>query len=675
MKQLNFLTVVFLISFNHNLRGQEAPLDSVKRNDSTQKVVTLDAIDICENAGNTENALNFHKHSKLATTDDILSKINGVSLIKRGAYGMEPVLRSFSANQINITLDGMRIYGACTDKMDPVSIYVEPINVGAIDITHGSKGALNGSTIGGQIDFRLKEASFTKLKKTGGQVTQGYASNNNGLSSSFAVQKSDSTKAWRIDGVYRKAGLYEAGDGVSVKYSGYEKLNLRTVLLLKTQNRGVIKINYLFDLGRNIGYPALPMDVGKAFAHVAGVSHVKEFRPSKTFSKNEVKLYYNEITHYMDDTKRPDAPMHMDMPGWTRTLGFYNELFSKDRLRIRLDVHHVYSRADMVMYPKDEAIMYMQTLPENRLLNGGLAMQYVKQFRQNQTLKFNTRIDYFLQSATEGAGSLQWRVFDLDVVEPRSNLLKNIGINYTKKLLKYSEFSLNAGYGERLPTANERYGFYLFNRQDMFDYVGNIDLKPEQSKQLEVKYSYNAKTTALSADVFYNCIENYIYSYKVENAGQMTIGARGLKTYKNIRSAYNAGFEASVKFVVYEKLTSLTNLKYTYAKTYDEKPLPLIPPLKIQEVLRYNVKLFQFQAEFDYVAAQTKINEDFYEYATPSFYLINLRVSKNIKCKYGILQISTACENLLDASYREHLDIGLIPRMGRNFVANVGFLF
>ena len=34
-------------------------------------------------------------------------------------------------------------------------------------------------------------------------------------------------------------------------------------------------------------------------------------------------------------------------------------------------------------------------------------------------------------------------------------------------------------------------------------------------------------------------------------------------------------------------------------------------PQQIQEVLRYNVKLFQFQAEFDYVAAQTKINEDF----------------------------------------------------------------
>ena len=36
----------------------------------------------------------------------------------------------------------------------------------------------------------------------------------------------------------------------------------------------------------------------------------------------ETKLYFNTITHTMDDTKRPVVPIHMDMPGWSDTYGF-----------------------------------------------------------------------------------------------------------------------------------------------------------------------------------------------------------------------------------------------------------------------------------------------------------------------------------------------------------------
>ena len=32
----------------------------------------------------------------------------------------------------------------------------------------------------------------------------------------------------------------------------------------------------------------------------------------------ETKLYFNTITHTMDDTKRPDVPIHMDMLGLER---------------------------------------------------------------------------------------------------------------------------------------------------------------------------------------------------------------------------------------------------------------------------------------------------------------------------------------------------------------------
>jgi iron complex outermembrane receptor protein len=31
----------------------------------------------------------------------------------------------------------------------------------------------------------------------------------------------------------------------------------------------------------------------------------------------------------MDDTKRPNVPIHMDMPGWSKTYGYYSKVKAK----------------------------------------------------------------------------------------------------------------------------------------------------------------------------------------------------------------------------------------------------------------------------------------------------------------------------------------------------------
>ncbi|MDZ7648357.1 MAG: hypothetical protein U5K54_14875 [Cytophagales bacterium] len=72
---------------------------------------------------------NFFRANKSATTEDILSRLQGVYLIRRGNYGQEPMLRGMTGGQINLTIDGMKMFGACTDKkLNPVSTQIEPQN-------------------------------------------------------------------------------------------------------------------------------------------------------------------------------------------------------------------------------------------------------------------------------------------------------------------------------------------------------------------------------------------------------------------------------------------------------------------------------------------------------------------------------------------------------------------
>lgn len=650
------------------LWGQQTPKDT--------SVKTIDLTEVCifENADPANQAFNFYKSSKLANTEDILGRMEGVNLIKRGAYGLEPTIRNYSSGQTNITIDGMRIYGACTDKMDPVSIYIEPVNLQSIQVAHGASGALNGSTIGGQINFNLKEPTFSCNKKLHGQFAQSYATVNNGYNTTGALQQTINKFSYRISGAIRNADDYRSGSNTLIRNSGYHKTNLSAALAYKIDSLQSLRINYLGDWGKNIGYPALPMDVGYANAQIASVTHQLQFK-GKRLQANEAKVYYNSIYHQMDDTHRSDVPMHMDMPGWSTTYGGYNTISTKKGFNLRADYHHTQTRADMVMYPANEPIMYLQTLPENTLSDLGIAINQKIQLKYKQQLSFNARIDLITQSGLNGPGVKQWEVFNTDITTGKQDLLKNLSLQYGKSFKDKFYTQLSFGYGERVATSNERYGYYLFNRQDQYDYVGNLDLKPEKSLQSEFLVRFTSKKLECSATLFYHHTNDYIYSYRMAGYGPMTIGALGLKTYTNISYATSQGTEMMIKYYLSEKLTYISTAKYVYAQTDKGSPLPLVPPFKLQQALRYNVKLVQMQLEYDYAAAQKRINPDYGDKATPDFHLLNFRISRNIKIKPGIIQVSAACENIFNANYREHLDIGQVPRFGRNFTFNLSFLF
>ncbi|MBL7937030.1 MAG: TonB-dependent receptor [Bacteroidia bacterium] len=663
-----FYIIAITIFFQQRLLGQITP------SDSAVKSVQLEEVCVSEDSDNANQAFDFYKNSKLASTEDILSRMQGVNLIKRGAYGLEPTLRNYSTGQSNVTIDGMRIYGACTDKMDPVSIYIEPANLHSIQVAHGASGALDGSTIGGQIGMKLKEPTFSCHSKLNGQFSQSYLTVNNGYNSSLTLQQSYKKVAYRVSGTFRKADNYRAGSNTLIQHSEYQKLNTSAAISFKITQSQILKLDYIGDWGKNIGYPALPMDVGTASAQIFSLAHQLELRKGY-FAKNNLKIYYNDIIHQMDDTRRIDAPMHMDMPGWSKTFGAFNELFGKNNFKLRVDYHHVYTRADMTMYPSGEAIMYMQTLPENYLNDIGIAINQSFNFKFKQQLNINGRIDYYNQYASKGIGSKQWKVYNTDVTETKTDFLKNFNLVYNKRVKETITAQFSVGYGERIPTSNERYGYYLFNRQDQFDYIGNLKLKPEQSYQMELLFKQQFKKVEYSVNFFYHHIQNYIYAYQLVGFSQMTIGAYGLKTYKNIDYATSQGFEVNLKAKITSQMSYIASAKYIYAQTDEGSPLPLIPPFKLQHALRYNYKLFQFQFEHDFAATQRRINSDYGDKVTPYFNLYNFRASRNLRIKSTVLQLTIACENILDANYREHLDIGGIPRFGRNFLMNLSFMF
>ena len=112
----------------------------------------------------------------------------------------------------------------------------------------------------------------------------------------------------------------------------------------------------------------LPMDVSIAEAIITSLKY--EYMPLNSIVVNwETKLYFNTIMHKMDDTKRPFVPIHMDMPGWNKTYGYYSKVkvkYNKHNLLINLNSFYNRSLAEMTMYPADpnENLMFMLTWPD-----------------------------------------------------------------------------------------------------------------------------------------------------------------------------------------------------------------------------------------------------------------------------------------------------------------------
>src|SRR5690554_4828579 len=76
---------------------------------------------------------NYRQEKTLSSIDNYLEKSNRISMIKRGNYAWEPSLNNMDSQRLVVTIDGMQIFGACTDKMDPITSYVDVSNLEKVD--------------------------------------------------------------------------------------------------------------------------------------------------------------------------------------------------------------------------------------------------------------------------------------------------------------------------------------------------------------------------------------------------------------------------------------------------------------------------------------------------------------------------------------------------------------
>jgi iron complex outermembrane recepter protein len=640
--------------------------------------------------GNAD-VVNFYRPNYFSTIDDLLSRLSGLSMVRRGPYAQEAQLGGFSDGQLNVTIDGMHLFGACTDHMDPVTSYIEPTNLKRISIAKGTQGCESGCTVGGSIDLSLSEPSVGN-DDNHTAIGYGYQSISSGHNLLFSTQTSANKWAATLEGVYRNNQPYTNGNGEKVKFSQFNKVNLHTAIKYLAGERSWFKADVLYDDAWDVGYPALPMDVKSAKAFLGAV----EYQTNGSIPI-KAKLYHNNVNHVMDDNQRDSLVvidgnnqtadslyMRMDMPGITQTTGaFANATFnmgSDQSLFVKAEGYRRYALAEMTMYMRPinglpETPMYMQTWPETERYNAGAYIAWDKTFNHDWLLTVALRTDVYHDVLLSDIGVQQLGVFYADVIASQTNWVKNINITAEHRWGKQLAASASAGYGERAPTISELFGYYLYNAYDGYDYIGNPNLDAEQAVSARLAVYWMGKRFKASLDQTINLITNQILGMANTGIPPLNIGANGVKLYQNTSSSRLYSVDALLAWEMTNALSLINSTKYTYGQFKGSDALPMMPPLKNLAALQYTMHKHSFQVQWETALEQKRINTSFGETQTPGFSVFNAKYGYSATIGGKPLDLSVSLTNLFDAFYHEHLDWGQIPRPGRSVDMFVKYSF
>jgi len=620
---------------------------------------------------------NYRQEKTLSSIDEFLEKSNKITMIKRGNYAWEPSINNMTSDRLSVTIDGMQIFGACTDKMDPITSYVDVSNLEKVSVGSGQEGTENGHCVGGNIDLQIpKSKYFESGLKTSADV--GYETNGNYKTGGLDLEYSGSNFYINADGIYRKSDNYNAGNSEEILYSQFEKFNVSLQTGYKLSENQSFDAHIIYDKATDVGYPALTMDVSLAEALITSVTH--NYSNDSTFIKTlETKLYFNTITHVMDDSKRPDVPIRMDMPGWSDTYGFYSKATAQvNKHQLAFNFNGFYNRAlaEMTMYPNDsnQPAMFMYTWPDIRTLYTGIYAKDTYAFNDQETISASLRLGYHRNKIAKAVGLESLQIFYPEIDAIKSRFLTSFSSNYNLKKEK-SNYSFGLGYGERAPSVSEGYGFFLYNSFDNYDNIGNPTLKNEKAIEANFKadYNFNKFTIGLESSYFY--LMDYIIGDIDTTLSPMTIGANGVRVYNALPNASIFDVYVNTSYKFSNTISANASVGYNYGKGSNNKNLPLIKPFSYLTELNYNIKTFNAALQLEGNGNQSNYSNFYGEDETPSYSVLNLNLghvffldTNKFILKYGV-------ENILDTTYSTYADWNNIQRQGRNFYVNVSVVF
>ena len=613
---------------------------------------------------------------------EFFREIPGASVVKKGGMALDPVIRGFKYEQLNVIIDGgVRVFGACPNRMDPSTAHVQAEDLEKIELFRGPYTVRFGATLGGIVNAVMtKSEQFegTELHvraEVGGESVSDAKRGRLflfGGGRGYDFYASGGTKDYRS---------YVDGNGVEVQ-SSFRVNDYSLKAGWNPSHNRRFQVSHRQSFVRDVLYPALPMDADRDDTQIYGLDWAFE-DIHRALGRLTGKLYYTGVDHVMSNTLKPTyaqvravtepkthtvggrAEMIVDISGEGRLYvgGDYYDL-NKDGMRTR-DI----AAGPMAGKHFDDIVW-----PDAHFKDLGVFSEFHTPVGSRLRALVGVRVDRVECTAGDPEASfVQIHGSDLD----RSDTHVSGHASLFYRPAEEVELSCVLSRGRRSASITERYIYLLPVGLDRYDYLGDPDLKPEENVQVDLGTKGTYKRVSFRVSGFYSSLREYVSARVDTLVASRSPGVLGVKRYYNIRSAAKIGGELSGGIELSDAVTLGTSMAYVFGRNgATEEPLPEMPPLEGRVRLRYDDPRGRFWGEASgrFVSRQTRVSEAFGERETPGFSTFGLRTGASMGSN---VSVSLGIENLFDRAYYEHLnreqklDMKPIMEPGRNVYLGV----
>jgi iron complex outermembrane receptor protein len=624
--------------------------------------------------------------------------------VRKGGGNIDPVLRGFKFSQLNVqTNTGHKIEGGCPNRMDPALSHIDISDVSRLEIFKGPYALRYGPAFGGTLNIITEKAQPFESFRIKATAMKSWESNWDGTKENLTILGGNRNIFFAISGNNQRYGNYEDGRGRTIK-SSFRKFNYSLELGVAPAENHEIRLNFKNSQGRDIHFPALPMDERTDDTQLYSFGY-RYRNPQKKLKSIDAKIYLSDVYHEMDNKWRSfsDTVVAVSIVDAINRGGRADFGFGAGKSDVQVgadfeDIRKSGQRTKNLIMQPNLPVKTEDLWRNAAIQNLGLFAEY--KHRQTIFLQWvaAARLDFNSASSDplvleNMAGSEIFR--NNDVSSDFANFSFSAGLSYEITTELSVDFA--AGRGVRNPDMVERFIILLPVGYDNYDYLGNPALKPEKNHQADLTFKYVCdRSGSFRLNGFYSIITDYITGIKLPPAQIMpqTQSVLGVKEFQNVEKAFLYGFEFlwfsperwKLGIQLSSALTAGYNpegIKYIYENGHPtgteivkNDPLPEIPPLEANLKLNYHFldERLNTQLHFRAVVQQKRISGAYDEMTTPGFFTAGANVTYRVNAH---LRLAAGISNIFDAAYYEHLNRRIIGtnlalyEPGRSFYLNV----
>ncbi|MCW5979499.1 MAG: TonB-dependent receptor [Bryobacteraceae bacterium] len=633
------------------------------------------------------------RESSARDVGEALSKLEGIWKLRKGGIASDVVLRGFQNDNLNVLIDGARIYGACPGRMDPQAFHVDFAEVERVEITKGTFDLANQGSLGGSVDIIRKRFApgyhFSPSLQTGSfgyfnpALAASAGSDSLEVSGGYSHRQSDPFR----DG---RGQRMTAEGGYRPEYMDDDAYRIRTgwiTLRFAPARRQSGEVAYTRQDGANTLYPYLQMDSPYDIADRLSARY--EWRElAGALERIRFHSYYSRVNHWMTDEKRLSSLgardafgmatyAHARVTGGRIDATFHNGLVAGlETFQRNWDAVNSFRTAAMVT---DQNV-----IPNVNTTVAGAYLQWSKSVSDRLRLGAGARLDTANMYAR--SSSVNLRLFE--AYKDVSNLRKrdtnpSASVHAAYGLTRSLEVFAGAGSTVRTPDAQERF----FNHRRMgTDWVGNPALAPARNAEGTLGLNLRRRGFYLKPVAFYSRLSDFIVVHnQARIAPQPAVMNLAARSYANVDARIYGG-ELTYGIGIGPRWLVSGGASYSRAA---KDPIPSLgildpdvaemPPLRVRTAVRYGARLWFAEAEGLAAGSQRRVDGDLNELPTAGYGVANLKCGLHAKRS----TLSVGLDNVLNRYYVEHLSFqrdpfrsGLrVPEPGRNLFLTFAYAF